>query len=101
MKSTHLRTLLADQARNESMMVSSGGMTLDYCREKVDAESMQKLFGLAEKAGLEDKKKKMFSGVKINETEGRPVLHVALRAPRDACMEVDGKNVVPEVWNVP
>eukprot|EP00927_Polykrikos_kofoidii_P047507 TRINITY_DN416_c0_g1_i1.p1 TRINITY_DN416_c0_g1~~TRINITY_DN416_c0_g1_i1.p1 ORF type:complete len:549 (-),score=104.04 TRINITY_DN416_c0_g1_i1:249-1895(-) len=100
MKSTHLRSLLADTARNESMMVSFGGMTLDYCREKVDAESMQKLFALAEKAGLEDKKKKMFAGVKINETEGRPVLHVALRAPRDACMEVDGKNVVPEVWNV-
>merc|ERR1719450_1878526 len=73
---------------------------MDYCREKVTAESMKTLFELAESAGVEDKKKKMFSGVKLNETEGRPVLHVALRAPRDAVIEVDGVNVVPEVWKV-
>merc|ERR1719199_339937 len=61
---------------------------------------MAKLFQIAEKAKVNDMKKKMFAGVKINETEGRPALHVALRAPRDAVIEVDGKNVVPEVWAV-
>lgn len=100
MKATHLRTLMADQARNDSMYVTNGPMVLDYCRQKVDGETMSKLFTLAEKAGVEEKKQKMFSGVKINETEGRPVLHAALRAPRDATINVDGENVVPEVWKV-
>jgi glucose-6-phosphate isomerase len=100
MKATHLKTLLQDQARNDSMFVRSGGIVMDYSREKVDGETMQKLFAIAEKAKVNDMKKKMFSGVRINETEGRPVLHVALRAPRDAVIEVDGKNVVPEVWAV-
>eukprot|EP00931_Biecheleriopsis_adriatica_P066719 TRINITY_DN4100_c0_g1_i1.p1 TRINITY_DN4100_c0_g1~~TRINITY_DN4100_c0_g1_i1.p1 ORF type:complete len:548 (-),score=146.54 TRINITY_DN4100_c0_g1_i1:157-1800(-) len=100
MKGTHLRTLMADQARNDSMYVTNGPMVLDYCRQKVDSETMSKLMALAEKAGVEEKKKKMFSGVRINETEGRPVLHVALRAPREASICVDGQNVVPEVWKV-
>jgi len=101
MKGTHLKTLMQDQARNDSMFVTSvGGMVLDYCREKVDQETMAKLFALAETTGVEEKKKKMFSGVKINETEGRPALHVALRAPREAKIEVDGANVVTDVWKV-
>jgi len=100
MKAAHLRTLLADQARNDSMFVNSGQMVLDYCRQKVDKETMSKLLALAEKAGVEQKKQKMFSGERINETEGRPVLHVALRSPRDATINVDGNNVVPEVWKV-
>merc|ERR1719333_975742 len=99
-KGTHLRTLLADQSRNESMYVNYGPMVLDYCREKVDAATMSALFSLAEKCGVDAKKKKMFAGERINETEGRPVLHVALRAARDAVINVDGKNVVPEVWKV-
>ncbi|CAE8601056.1 unnamed protein product, partial [Polarella glacialis] len=73
---------------------------LDYCRQKVDAETMSKLFSLAEKAGVEQKKHKMFNGEHINETEGRAVLHTALRAPRDAVICDEGKNVVPEVWKV-
>eukprot|EP00437_Effrenium_voratum_P069548 CAMPEP_0181512586 /NCGR_PEP_ID=MMETSP1110-20121109/62050_1 /TAXON_ID=174948 /ORGANISM="Symbiodinium sp., Strain CCMP421" /LENGTH=543 /DNA_ID=CAMNT_0023642407 /DNA_START=37 /DNA_END=1669 /DNA_ORIENTATION=- len=97
MSGTHLRTLLQDQARNDSMFVQSGQIVLDYCRQKVDTETMSKLFELADKAGVEQKKTKMFAGEKINETEGRAVLHPALRAPRDA---VDGQNVVPEVWKV-
>mmetsp|Transcript_19436 Transcript_19436/g.53388 ORF Transcript_19436/g.53388 Transcript_19436/m.53388 type:complete len:548 (-) Transcript_19436:206-1849(-) len=100
MKATHLRTLLQDEVRNDSMFVKCGGMTLDYCRQKVDTDTMGKLFKLAELTGVEAMKQKMFSGEKINETEGRPVLHVALRAPRDAVINVDGKNVVPEVWQV-
>jgi len=100
LKTTHLRTLLKDEARADAMFVKGCGMVLDYSRQKVDSETMTKLFALAEKAGLEEKKKKMFSGERINETEGRPVLHAALRAPRDAVVNVDGKNVVPEVWKV-
>eukprot|EP00405_Crypthecodinium_cohnii_P014390 CAMPEP_0206455342 /NCGR_PEP_ID=MMETSP0324_2-20121206/21691_1 /ASSEMBLY_ACC=CAM_ASM_000836 /TAXON_ID=2866 /ORGANISM="Crypthecodinium cohnii, Strain Seligo" /LENGTH=548 /DNA_ID=CAMNT_0053926019 /DNA_START=118 /DNA_END=1764 /DNA_ORIENTATION=+ len=100
LKGTHLRTLLKDQARNDSMFVTFGDMTLDYSREKVDTKAMDTLFSLAKTADVEGKKKKMFEGVRINETEGRPVLHVALRSPRDAKIEVDGKNVVPEVWSV-
>lgn len=100
MKATHLRTLLADQARNDAFFVPYGEAVLDYSRQKVDVATMDKLFQLAEKVGLEEKKEKMFSGVRINETEGRPVLHAALRAPRDAVINVDGSNVVPEVWKV-
>jgi len=101
MKATHLRTLLADQERNASMFVESeGGIVLDYCRQKVDAATMDKLFSIASKVDLDGMKQKMFKGERINETEGRPVLHVALRAPRDKEINVDGKNVVPEVWSV-
>uniref|UniRef100_A0A7S4SGM2 Glucose-6-phosphate isomerase n=1 Tax=Alexandrium monilatum TaxID=311494 RepID=A0A7S4SGM2_9DINO len=100
MKATHLRSLMQDEARNNSMFVKCGGMTLDYCRQKVDVDTMGKLFKLAELTGVEAMKGKMFAGERINETEGRPVLHVALRAPRDAVINVDGKNVVPEVWQV-
>eukprot|EP00434_Breviolum_minutum_P003315 symbB.v1.2.002916.t1/scaffold160.1/size429097/7 len=100
MKATHLRTLMQDQVRNDAMYVSSGQMVLDYSRQKVDTETMSKLFELAEKAGVEQKKLQMFGGQKINETENRAVLHAALRAPRDASISVDGQNVVPEVWKV-
>jgi len=100
MKARHLRELLSDDSRNESMFVKFDGITLDYSREKVDATTMAKLVDLASKADVDGKKKQMFAGEKINETEGRSVLHVALRAPRDASIVVDGKNVVPEVWNV-
>lgn len=100
MKSIHLRTLMADQVRNDAMYVASGQIVLDYSRQKVDTETMSKLFELAEKAGVEQKKQQMFSGEKINETEGRAVLHAALRAPRSASIAVDGQNVVPEVWKV-
>jgi len=101
MKGKHLRELLADEARCKSMFVESGGLTLDYCREKVDADTMKMLFALAQKAGVEEKKKKMFAGAKINETEGRPVLHCALRAGRtEDYTEEGGSNVVPEVWKV-
>jgi len=100
MKGTHLRTLLQDQARNDTMFVKSSGMVMDYCREKVDAETMSKLFALAEKADVDGKKKAMYGGARVNPTEGRPALHVALRAARDAVIETDGKNVVPDVWKV-
>lgn len=99
-KSVHLRTLLQDQVRCDSMFRQGCGMVLDYSRQKVDSDTMAKLHALAQQAGVEEKKQKMFSGERINATEGRPVLHVALRSPRDAVINLDGKNVVPEVWKV-
>ncbi|CAE7429075.1 PGIC1 [Symbiodinium natans] len=100
MKSAHLRSLMQDQARNDSMFVQNGPMVLDYCRQKVDSETMSKLFELADKTGVEQRKAKMFAGERINQTEGRAVLHPALRAPRSASVCLDGENVVPEVWKV-
>lgn len=100
LKSTHLKVLLADHDRNDFMYVEAGDIVLDYCREKVDADVMKQLFAAAKDVGVFDKRRQMYAGVKINETEGRPVLHVALRASRDANIAVDGKNVVPEVWKV-
>lgn len=101
LKSTHLRTLLQDQVRSDSMFVHCGDIVLDYSRERVDAQAMQKLFALAKTMDVEGKRAKMFKGAVINETEGRSVLHVALRADRDQNIPDDqGKNVVPDVWQV-
>jgi|EP00982_Pelagococcus_subviridis_P011798 glucose-6-phosphate isomerase len=61
---------------------------------------MEKLYDLANAAGLKDKINAMFEGEHINSTEDRAVLHVATRAPRDKVINVDGKNVVPQVWDV-
>ena len=76
------------------------GIFLDYCRQKVAPETMRLLLQLAEEMGLANKIKAMFAGQKINVTENRAVLHVALRARPDQVIEVDGKNVVPEVHAV-
>ncbi|CAK9026027.1 Glucose-6-phosphate isomerase [Durusdinium trenchii] len=100
LKSTHLRDLLKDEARCDAMMVEAEGICLDYCRQKVTQECMTQLFDLAKAAGVEEKKKALFAGEKINQTEGRAVLHVALRAPPQEVINVDGKNVVPEVHSV-
>ncbi|CAJ1434746.1 unnamed protein product, partial [Effrenium voratum] len=100
LKGRHLRELLKDEARCDAMMVEAEGICLDYCRQKVDQDAMKQLFDLAKAAGVEQKKKGLFAGEKINETEGRAVLHVALRAPKEESIQVDGKNVVPEVHQV-
>ncbi|KHN34179.1 Glucose-6-phosphate isomerase, cytosolic 1 [Glycine soja] len=81
---THLRDLLSDDERSQSMVVEFDGILLDYSRQQATLETREKLFKLAE----------------INSTENRSVLHVALRAPRDAVIQSDGNNVVPDVWNV-
>jgi len=99
-KATHLRDLIKDEARCDSMMVEAEGLILDYCRQKVTKDGMDRLFKLAQVMGIDEKKKAMFEGTKINETEGRAVLHCALRASRDTVINVDGKNVVPEVHAV-
>lgn len=99
-RKTHLRDFLKDEERCKSMIVEFGDIVLDYSRQQATRETMQKLFKLAEEAHLKEKIEKMYNGEHINSTENRSVLHVALRAPRDAVFNSDGKNVVPDVWKV-
>lgn len=99
-KRTHLRDLMNDSKRCQSMMVEFDGLLLDYSRQCSTLETMDKLFKLAEAACLRQKINSMYNGEHINSTENRSVLHVALRASRDAVIYSDGKNVVAEVWNV-
>jgi glucose-6-phosphate isomerase len=97
----HLRTLFADDpARGERLTAEGVGLFLDYSKNRVTDETMDLLIRLAEESGLKAQIDAMFRGQKINITENRAVLHVALRAPRDASIIVDGKNVVPEVHAV-
>jgi glucose-6-phosphate isomerase len=98
MGNPHLRDLFAvDPDRFERFSVSLGDLTLDYSKNRIAIETMQLLVALAEAADVVAHRDKMFSGEPINFTEKRPVLHVALRAPRDAEIRVAGENVVPEV----
>ncbi|KAE8656042.1 Glucose-6-phosphate isomerase, cytosolic 1 [Hibiscus syriacus] len=99
-KKTHLRDLMNDKERCEQMMVEFDGMFLDYSRQCATLDTMDKLYKLAEAASLKQQINRMYSGEHINSTENRSVLHVALRAPRDTVINSDGKNVVPDVWNV-
>ncbi|GAB4826445.1 hypothetical protein Ancab_033340 [Ancistrocladus abbreviatus] len=99
-KKTHLRDLMSDTERCKSMMVEFDGLLLDYSRQRATLETMDMLFKLAEAAHLKQKINSMYSGEHINKTENRSVLHVALRASRDAVIQSDGKNVVPDVWGV-
>ncbi|KAI3439634.1 Glucose-6-phosphate isomerase [Psidium guajava] len=99
-KRTHLRELMSDTARCQAMMVEFDDMLLDYSRQRATLDTIDKLFALAEAASLKRKIDCMYNGERINRTENRSVLHVALRAPRDAVICSDGKNVVPDVWNV-
>jgi glucose-6-phosphate isomerase len=100
-RSVHLRTLFSgDPQRGERMAVEAQGLYFDYSKHRVTAETMALLIALAGESGLREHIDAMFRGDKINLTEKRAVLHVALRAPRDAAIMVDGKNVVPEVHQV-
>jgi glucose-6-phosphate isomerase len=97
----HLRQLFADDPhRGQRMTVEAAGLYLDYSKNRVNDETLKLLLKLAEESGLRARIDAMFSGEKINITEKRAVLHVALRAPREASIVVDGKNVVPEVHAV-
>src|SRR6202522_1217359 len=98
---THLRDLFANDAtRGERLNAEAAGIFLDYSKHRITDETL-KLFGqLAEQSGLRARIDAMFRGDKINITENRAVLHVALRAPKDAKILVDGKDVVPEVHEV-
>jgi len=101
MEARHLRTLFADDpARGERMTAEAAGVFLDYSKNRIDDETLRLLVELAEQSGLRGRIDAMFRGDKINVTEDRAALHVALRAPRGASILVDGKNVVPEVHAV-
>jgi len=97
----HLRQIFADDPkRGERFTAQAVGIFLDYSKNRVTDETMKLLLQLAEEAGLRERIDAMFRGDKINITENRAVLHVALRAPRDEKIFVDGKDVVPEVHDV-
>jgi glucose-6-phosphate isomerase len=100
-RDSHLRQLFADDpGRGERLTLDAVGLHLDYSKNRVIDETLRLLFQLAEESGLRTRIDAMFSGEKINITEKRAVLHVALRAPKDSSILVDGKNVVPEVHSV-
>ena len=100
-KGLHLRKLFAaDPKRGERLTAEAAGLFLDYSKNRITNETIRLLLQLAKESGLKSRIKAMFSGEKINITENRAVLHVALRAPKDAKILVDGKNVVPEVHAV-
>jgi glucose-6-phosphate isomerase len=97
----HLRKLFAaDPDRGTRMNVEGAGLFLDYSKNRITNETLRLLLSLAKQSGLQRRIKAMFGGEKINITENRAVLHVALRAPKGANIKVDGKNVVPEVHAV-
>jgi len=97
----HLRKLFADDVkRGERMTAEAAGIYLDYSKNRITDETMTLLLRLAEESGLRERIDAMFRGEKINITEKRAVLHVALRAPKEASIVVDGLNVVPQVHAV-
>jgi glucose-6-phosphate isomerase len=97
----HLRNLFADEpGRGEQLTAEAAGIYLDYSKNRVTAETLKLLFDLAGAVGLRTRIDAMFRGDKINASEQRAVLHVALRAPKGASIIVDGENVVPGVHAV-
>jgi glucose-6-phosphate isomerase len=97
----HLRKLFADDPkRGERMTIEAAGIFLDYSKNRITNETIRLLLQLAEECGLRQRIDAMFRGDKINVTENRSVLHVALRAPRTSSIVVDGKNIVPQVHAV-
>jgi glucose-6-phosphate isomerase len=101
MKGLHLRQLFAQDAdRGERLTAEAAGILLDYSKNRITDETLNLLIQLAEQSGLRERIDAMFRGEKINASEQRPVLHVALRAPRGAAIVVDGRNVVPDVHAV-
>jgi glucose-6-phosphate isomerase len=100
-RESHLRDLFAkDPKRGERLTVEGAGLFLDYSKNRVTDETIKLLISLAEESGLRERIEAMFQGEKINVTEKRAVLHVALRAPANETIKVDGVNVVPEVHDV-
>jgi glucose-6-phosphate isomerase len=100
-RARHLRELFAsDPGRGERLTVEAAGVYLDFSKNRITDETVSRLVRLAEDCGLRDRIDGMFRGEKINVSEKRAVLHVALRAPRDASILVDGENVVPGVHAV-
>jgi glucose-6-phosphate isomerase len=97
----HLRNLFAeDPGRGERFAAEAVGVYLDYSKNRITDQTLRLLLSLAEAAGLRERIDAMFRGEKINVSEDRAVLHVALRAPRDASIRVEGEDVVPGVHAV-
>jgi glucose-6-phosphate isomerase len=97
----HLRDLFAaEPKRAETFSSSAAGLFLDYSKNRITSQTLKLLVQLAEESGLRERIDGMFRGDKINVTEKRAVLHIALRAPQDASIRVDGENVVPGVHAV-
>ena len=97
----HLRDLFAaDDARAETFSLTACDLLLDYSKNRITGETMEKLTALAEAIGLREKIEAMFTGEKINVTEDRAVLHTALRAPRETQVFVDGENVIKDIHDV-
>jgi glucose-6-phosphate isomerase len=101
MAEVHLRQLFAeDGSRGERLAVEAAGIYLDYSKNRITDETLKLLLQLAGESGLRERIDAMFRGDRINITENRAVLHVALRAPRGATIPLDGENVVPQVHAV-
>jgi glucose-6-phosphate isomerase len=101
MRDVHLRRLFADDpGRGERLTAEVAGIFLDYSKNRVTDETLRLLLQLAEESALKARIEAMFCGEKINVTEGRAVLHVALRAPKEESISVDGEDVVPQVHAV-
>jgi glucose-6-phosphate isomerase len=97
----HLRDLFAaDPTRGEELTLEVGDLYLDYSKNRIDRSTIGLLADLARAAGVEQLRDAMFAGERINTTEDRAVLHIALRAPAEEVIDVDGVNVVPEVHRV-
>lgn len=101
LRDVHLRSLFSDDpGRGERLTAQGAGLFLDYSKNRINDETLNLLMQLARESGLKEHIDAMFRGEKINATEERAVLHVALRSPRDSSIVVDGANVVPEIHAV-
>ena len=97
----HLRDLFAaDPRRGERMVAEGAGLHLDYSKNRITDDTLALLVALAEQSGMPERREQMFRGERINVSENRSVLHVALRMPRDRSLVVDGVDVVKEVHEV-
>ncbi len=101
LRDVHLRTLFAgDPHRAERFSLEAAGLHLDYSKHRITDETLRLLLALAGESGLRARIDAMFAGARINTTEDRAVLHVALRAPRESSLWLDGEDVVPKVHAV-
>ncbi len=101
LRDTHLRELFAaDPARGERLIAEAAGLYLDFSKNRVTDETMMLLGRLALECGVPERREAMFAGERINVSENRPVLHVALRMPRNRSLLLDGVDVVKQVHEV-